>query len=115
VANNWDEAKAELDNTLQPLINNVQALYNDNKLDGYPYGKQAAGFNDLRDLISKVEWLVAGETIPVDDKDPSKGNYPFTKTAATFNDLRALAVKVDALTAAVAALTPAPQAAGVLT
>jgi hypothetical protein len=98
VANNWDEAKAELDKTLRPLMNNVQALYDDNKLDGFPYGKQAAGFNDLRALSDRVQWLVDNETIPVDPSDASKGNYPFTKTAASFNDLRALQEQVKELT-----------------
>jgi len=89
------------------LANQVQALFNDNKIEGLPYGKQAAGFNDLRALAEKVQWLVDGESIPVDGNDPSKGNYPFTKTAATFNDVRALATKVDALNAVVAALVAA--------
>lgn len=102
VANNWDEAKAELDNTLRPLVNNVQALYDDNKLDGFPYGKQAAGFNDLRELIGKVQWLVDNETFKDD-----QGNtlYPFSKSAASFNDLREVGAKVDALAEQVKALT----------
>jgi hypothetical protein len=59
-ASNWDEAKAELDASLATLKNQVASLYNDNVLtnddgtpSGLPYGKQAAGFNDLRALIQR--------------------------------------------------------------
>lgn len=88
------------------LLNKVRLLFDDNKLDGYPYGKQAAGFNDVREVVEivkdikgQVDWLMANERIPLDDQDPSKGSYPFTKGAATFNDLRELSAKVDQLIA----------------
>ncbi len=92
------------------LLNKVRALFDDNKLDGYPFGKQAAGFNDVRDLAKVVDaikgqldWILANERIPVDAGDPSKGAYPFTKTAANFDDVRRVEVTVNKIAAA---LTP---------
>lgn len=91
------------------LLNKVRLLFDDNKLDGYPYGKQAAGFNDVREMAKvtdsiedKIDWLLANERIPLDDKDPDKGAYPFTKSAATFDDVRRVEGKIDALIAALA-------------
>jgi hypothetical protein len=77
VADNWDQAKAELDASLATLKNQVASLYNDNVLtnddgtpSGLPYGKQAAGFNDLRALAATLgpqKSQVDGQTYPIGD------------------------------------------------
>lgn len=39
------------------LLNKVRLLYSDNEIPGQGYGKQAAGFNDVRGLAERVKAL----------------------------------------------------------
>jgi hypothetical protein len=66
----------------------LRSLAADNKIDGAPYGKLAAGFNDGRAVLNKVTWLADNETIE---------GYPFSRSAATFNDVRALLAQLAAV------------------
>jgi hypothetical protein len=97
MANNWDEAKAELDRSLEQLKQQVASLYNDNVLTnddgtsaGLPYGKQAAGFNDVREVLNRL----APRASQVDGLTYSLGDF----LVSIDRKLTELQNKVDALT-----------------
>lgn len=65
----------------------VNFLYRNEVIEGQPFSKTAANFNDTRNIQGNVNWLTTNEQFIDED-----GNVyqPFSKTAANFNDVREL-------------------------
>ena len=97
-------AGSQLAAQVNTISGQVNALYVDNKIDGEPYGKQAAGFNDVRALAEVVAAVAAQVNALYVD------NHIDGEPYAGFNDVRTLAAKVDTLAVRVdfmtAVLTP---------
>jgi hypothetical protein len=86
VANNWDEAKAELDKSLDARFQGLTKYIEDGV---------AFRLEEVKGALKDLTWLKVNETFYDDNGNVTQ---PFSKTAANFNDVRDLAAKVDALT-----------------
>jgi hypothetical protein len=92
-----DDEKAQLLADVAFIKDRVSVLYDNEQLEGQPYTKTAANFNDTRAIAAQLDFLYANELLYNDPADPSAGTLPYTKTAANFNDTRAIAEQVQIL------------------